>query len=174
MFTVQRITNQKYILICVIFCWYSKFVMCRLQFFKGIGFILFVKSLLTEIMFIAATFTLIRLLKNQIYKKCNVYNIFTQLMLNFVVPGCHVPGYNSGKYMQYRNVNTQVAEQRNTTLKKPKSMLSYMNIDIFMIHLKIFMWFRSMIALTVLDPNPRIDNMDVFRRLSKLYFTFKA
>ena len=52
-------------------------------------------------------------------------------------------GYSLGIYPQFKDINTQVAEQRNATLKKIKPMLSYMNFDMSKPY-KLFIWFRSM------------------------------
>lgn len=82
--------------------------------------------------------------------------------------GCHV-GYNLSIYLQHREVNTQVAEQRNATLKKLKSMLSYMNIENFTNHLKLFMWFRSMINIIKLDQNIPLKDVSLFKSLLPTY-----
>lgn len=87
--------------------------------------------------------------------------------------GCHV-GYNLDNYLQYKWINSQVAEQRNSTLKKLKSMLSYMNLKNFTTHCNFFLWFRNMLTLARMD-NDLFVNTDfkLFCHLSKVYTTCK-
>ena len=51
--------------------------------------------------------------------------------------------YNLQHYAQYRDVNSQINEQRNSSLKKLKSQLSYMTKDNFISHCKLFFWHRN-------------------------------
>ena len=44
-------------------------------------------------------------------------------MFTFDLTGCS-RGYNIGEYAIYQNINSQVAEQRHSQLRKLKSMLS--------------------------------------------------
>ncbi|XP_063427966.1 uncharacterized protein LOC134711349 isoform X2 [Mytilus trossulus] len=87
--------------------------------------------------------------------------------------GCHI-GYNLDNYLQYKWINSQVAEQRNSTLKKLKSMLSYMNLKNFTTHCNFFLWFRNMLTLARMD-NDLFVNTDfkLFCHLSKVYTTCK-
>jgi hypothetical protein len=84
------------------------------------------------------------------------------------VSGCH-SGYNLSIYSQFNDVNTQVAEQRNATLKKLKSMLSYMNKENFVNHLKIFLWFRSMISLIKIEKNIPVKDFLLFSSLLPVF-----
>ena len=95
------------------------------------------------------------------------------LQIVFYIAGCHL-GYCLNMYLQHRNLNTQVAEQRNATLKKLRSMLSYMSLDNFTSHLKIFLWFRSMLSLSSLVPDLPIANIPFFKQLSAVYSKYKS
>ena len=46
-------------------------------------------------------------------------------------------------YPELNLTNTQVVEQANSTLKRIKSSLSYMNPDNFMSHCKLFLWYNN-------------------------------
>ncbi|KAL3889332.1 hypothetical protein ACJMK2_001676, partial [Sinanodonta woodiana] len=83
-------------------------------------------------------------------------------------------GYNVSHYLQYGQLNSQVAEQCNSTLKRLKTMLSYMNVDNFKNHLRLFLWFRSMISLSMLHPDLPVKDVQVFRDLSKVYSKLKV
>ncbi|KAL3865224.1 hypothetical protein ACJMK2_006839 [Sinanodonta woodiana] len=87
--------------------------------------------------------------------------------------GYHV-GYNVSHYLQYGQLNSQVAEQCNSTLKRLKTMLSYMNVDNFKNHLRLFLWFRSMISLSMLHPDLPVKDIQLFRDLSKVYSKLKV
>ncbi|KAL3871729.1 hypothetical protein ACJMK2_039712 [Sinanodonta woodiana] len=66
------------------------------------------------------------------------------------------------------------AEQRNSTLKRLKTILSYMNVDYFKNHLRLFLWFRRMISLSMLHPDLPVKDIQVFRDLSKVYSKLKV
>ena len=51
--------------------------------------------------------------------------------------------YNISKYMQFRDVNTQIVEQSNAVLKRAKSSVSYMNKDNFFSHVKLILWYYN-------------------------------
>ena len=55
-------------------------------------------------------------------------------------------GYNIRIYGQeMAQINTQTAEQRNSTLRRLKAMLSYMSQQNFVAHLALFIWFRNIV-----------------------------
>ncbi|XP_067949054.1 uncharacterized protein [Watersipora subatra] len=92
----------------------------------------------------------------------------------FLVDGFHwgnhtgcTTGYNSGCYIQYKDLNTQVAEQRNATLKKLKSSLSYMHEENFFEHLRVFLSFHNAIAITNMRDPCNADE-SLIRRLKSL------
>ena len=78
-------------------------------------------------------------------------------------------GYNLSQYPQFNDLNTQVAEQRNSFLVKLKPMLSYMNLDNFISHCRFFCYFRNMLLLSVLDPNSTLQHIQMFVHLAKFY-----
>lgn len=53
--------------------------------------------------------------------------------------GCN-DGYNINEYAQFSSLNSQAAEQCNSSLGKLKSMLSYMTNKIFHLHCKFYLW----------------------------------
>ncbi|XP_062341606.1 uncharacterized protein LOC134039632 [Osmerus eperlanus] len=63
--------------------------------------------------------------------------------------GCNI-GYNLDSYPQFQKINSQVAEQNNSLLKKMKGQLSYMNRENFIRHLMLFLWHRSCKVITKL------------------------
>lgn len=66
--------------------------------------------------------------------------------------GCSV-GYNLSSYLQHHELNSQVAEQRNSTLKRLKAMLSYMSMSHFMDHCRLFVWGRNMLTIASMKTN---------------------
>ena len=56
--------------------------------------------------------------------------------------GCS-SAYNIGIYPQAATINSQVVEQANSSLKKIKSSLSYMNSHNFMAHCKFYLWYMN-------------------------------
>ncbi|XP_062381987.1 uncharacterized protein LOC134069870 isoform X2 [Sardina pilchardus] len=52
-------------------------------------------------------------------------------------------GYNTNRYPQFGNINTQVAEQYNAKLKRLKHHLPYMAKQHFLQHLKLYLWYHS-------------------------------
>ena len=60
--------------------------------------------------------------------------------------GC-ASGYNTDAYSQFKTLNTQAAEQRNSSIKKLKSSLSYMHEHNFFAHLKCFIASRNAIKI---------------------------
>ena len=62
-----------------------------------------------------------------------------------MLTGCS-EGYNIRNYVhQLDGINTHMAELRNSAVRRLKAMLSYMNQDNFMSHLKLDLWFRNTI-----------------------------
>lgn len=53
--------------------------------------------------------------------------------------GCN-GGYNINEYAQFSSLNSQAAEQCNSSLGKLKSMLSYMTNKNFHLHCKFYLW----------------------------------
>ncbi|XP_056021296.1 uncharacterized protein LOC125649645 isoform X2 [Ostrea edulis] len=53
--------------------------------------------------------------------------------------GCN-DGYNLNEYVQFNTINSQAAEQCNSSLGKLKSMLSYMTNYNFHLHCKFYLW----------------------------------
>lgn len=53
--------------------------------------------------------------------------------------GCN-DGYNINEYAQFSSLNSQAAEQCNSSLGKLKSMLSYMTNKNFHLHCKFYLW----------------------------------
>ena len=87
--------------------------------------------------------------------------------------GCH-SGYNLDSYLQFSKINSQVAEQRNSTLKRLKSMLSYMNHEHFINHVKLFMWFRSMLSIVKTRKDiSSLSHSSLFQKLIKVYSQLK-
>ena len=76
-----------------------------------------------------------------------------------------------GNIPTVKDINTQVAEQRNATMKKIKPMLSYMNFDNFMRNCKLFIWFRSMIVSASRYDQLPIRDFNFFVQLKKVYST---
>ena len=65
--------------------------------------------------------------------------------------------------MAWKNLNTQVAEQRNSTLNRLKSSLSYMHESNFFSHLKTFLAFRNAINTVKVIP-PRNDDEQLIKK----------
>lgn len=70
--------------------------------------------------------------------------------ITFIVVQCHVSliigcceGYNTSRYPQFVELNTQLVEQSNASLKRIKSSLSYMNSTNFLNHCKFFLWYHN-------------------------------
>ena len=61
-----------------------------------------------------------------------------------LISGC-CGGYNINAYDHLKTINTQVEEQRNTTLVKLKSSISYQHQDKFFLSLQTFLSFRNII-----------------------------
>ena len=57
--------------------------------------------------------------------------------------GCSV-GYKLDAYPQFKGINSQTVEQSNSTLKRIKPSLSYMNAGNFMNHMQLYLWFRNL------------------------------
>ncbi|XP_076147300.1 uncharacterized protein LOC143131543 [Alosa pseudoharengus] len=56
--------------------------------------------------------------------------------------GCNC-GYNADLYPQFSGVNTQIAEQFNSRLKRLKYHLPYMSRDHFIRHIQLYLWYHS-------------------------------
>ena len=65
---------------------------------------------------------------------------------SFILFSACADSYNVSKYPGFEKINTQVNEQKNSTLKVLKSQLSYMTEDNFLKHCKIFMWQRNKVT----------------------------
>ena len=61
---------------------------------------------------------------------------------HFLFLGCG-EGYRLDNYPQFQAVNSQAAEQANSSIGKLKSMLSYMNHENFMLHCSFYLWFLN-------------------------------
>ena len=92
----------------------------------------------------------------------HIWKILLIIGIEFKFLGCH-EGYNISCYAHLQTIKTQVAEQRNATLKKLRSLLSYMTMNHFMIHAKLFFWFRSMVT------KGGTSNTSDWKQLSSLY-----
>ena len=108
--------------------------------------------------------------KYQIYF---MYLQYSNICLHISSLSACTSGYNISNYSQHANVNTEIAEQRNSTLRKLDSMLSYMNFDTFMMHAKIFFWFRSKITMATLKgyPDVKSEYHELFLQLKTIYST---
>lgn len=62
----------------------------------------------------------------------------------FIISGCS-EAYNLSRYPQWDALNSQAAEQANSSLKNIKASLSYMNQKNFISHCKYFLWYRNML-----------------------------
>ena len=51
--------------------------------------------------------------------------------------------FETGMYAINPSINSQTVEQANSLLKRMKSSISYMNAKHFMIHLKLYQWYRN-------------------------------
>ncbi|XP_041931359.1 uncharacterized protein LOC121694974 isoform X1 [Alosa sapidissima] len=71
--------------------------------------------------------------------------------------GCNA-GYQLDVYLQHQDINSQLAEQSNSLLKKLKSQLSYMNRDNFIGHLRLFLWHKSRKIINNMRVIPRQFN----------------
>ena len=71
-------------------------------------------------------------------------SIDSWLLLPYII-GC-ADSYDVSRYRRFIGTNTQINEQRNSTLKVLKSQLSYMNKKNFIDHCKLFMWYRNLKA----------------------------
>jgi hypothetical protein len=63
----------------------------------------------------------------------------------FYFKGCS-EGHNVSMYPQYKDLNTQVAEQSNSSIYRLRSMLCYTNQDNFHKFLKLFLAYRNCLA----------------------------
>ena len=77
--------------------------------------------------------------------------------------------YNISSYPQYDRLNSQVAEQHNSALKRLSSMVCYMDLHNFILVLKIFMWFRNSLHVVQNFPHLKIQYKDVFLKLARVY-----
>jgi len=73
--------------------------------------------------------------------------------------------YNISLYSQYRDVNSQVAEQRNAMLVKLQSMVSYMNLQNFKRHVTLFIYFHNMMAMARNQFRANFQYSDFFKSL---------
>lgn len=49
-------------------------------------------------------------------------------------------------------------------------MLSYMTLDNFMLHIKLFFWFRSKVTLAALNPDAKHSEYDgLFKKIKGVY-----
>ena len=62
--------------------------------------------------------------------------------LSLFVSACS-PSYNIGSYIKYREINSQINEQQNSSTKNLARQVSYMTGRNFMEHLTFFMWKRN-------------------------------
>lgn len=85
----------------------------------------------------------------------------------FCLAGCS-SGYNVSMYRDYALLNTQVAEQRNATLNRLKSSLSYMHEENFFLHLSVFLSYRNIINILKLRA-PANDDEVLIYQLVPLY-----
>ena len=63
-------------------------------------------------------------------------------VLDVSLTGCSI-GYEMNRYPQFQSINSQVVEKANSIIQKIKGPLAYMNAENFMIHLKLFLWYRN-------------------------------
>jgi hypothetical protein len=68
-------------------------------------------------------------------------------------------------YSQYRSVNSQVAEQRNSALVKLRSMVSYMNLPNFMKTVALFSFYHNGMAKAKMDHEYQYSGY--FKKLAK-------
>ena len=85
------------------------------------------------------------------------YNYWSNVIFHHL-SGCS-RGYNIRLYVQeLSTINTQIAEQRNSTLRRLKAMLSYMSQKNFIDHLSLFIWFRNVVLSRSERENNQIVN----------------
>lgn len=63
-----------------------------------------------------------------------------KIIIIIMIIGCSV-AYKMSDYPQYQGLNSQLVEQRNSTLHKIKSSLSYMNKENFLLHCSFYLWY---------------------------------
>jgi len=61
------------------------------------------------------------------------------------------PSYNLSLYQEYDGLNSQINEQRNSTLKKVKNQLSYMSPSNFVNHCKLLLWYCNQKKILTLN-----------------------
>ena len=89
-------------------------------------------------------------------------------MFTFDLTGCS-RGYNIGEYAIYQNINSQVAEQRHSQLRKLKSMLSYMDSSNFRQFLATFTWFHNCLKIVNLSAEHQLMYRINFCQLSYIF-----
>lgn len=52
-------------------------------------------------------------------------------------------GYNMRNYDFLTDLNSEINEQQNATTKKLKTQVSYMNENNFIMHCKLYIWYRN-------------------------------
>lgn len=70
------------------------------------------------------------------------FNVWQLTSTFFLIAGCSL-GYKMSLYPQFKHLNSQIAEQKNSKLARIKSQLSYMNPSNFMRHAKLFLWHHN-------------------------------
>lgn len=56
--------------------------------------------------------------------------------------GCSL-GYKMALYQQFKDLNSQISEQKNSRLSRIKAQLSCMNPENFILHAKLFLWYYN-------------------------------
>lgn len=95
-----------------------------------------------------------------LHEKLRFFNTFIPFA------GCS-ESYNISLWPSMRNINSQVAEQRNASLKALAKMLSYMSQENFMLMLTSHIWFRNM--LQICQQSPCSQYAEYFSRLKSTY-----
>ncbi len=77
-------------------------------------------------------------------------------------------GYRAKNYPALQGVNTQVAEQRHSLLKRLKPMVSYMDSENFVNVVSLFCWFRNNLKRVA---NGAVTNQhrDQFKQLAAIF-----
>ena len=81
---------------------------------------------------------------------CLHLRIYSTFLITILVKRCFFllssacsAGYKVGDYPQYAHINSQAAEQTNSSLQRIKIQLSYMNENNFLWHCRYFPWARN-------------------------------
>ena len=140
----------------------------KLPFFQGDDTSQCHKSIcineLRKVLILDKTFCV--LYRNNLCIDISVTEFFKFYYLLF--PGCS-QAYNMNNYPGMRNLNSQVAEQRNSQIKPLSSMLSYMTRENFMLMLKIHMIFRNYLHMARSCPGKRFQYKDFIVNLMHAY-----